>query len=106
MSDNKPQPPSLQSPIRPRRLRHTPALRRMVRETHLTTADMIYPLFLVHGTNVNNPIGSMPGISQLSVDNAVDEARKAAELNIPAVLLFGIPAEKDPVGLENFAHDG
>ena len=94
------------SPIRPRRLRHTPALRRMVRETSLTPADFIYPLFIVHGEGVRNPIASMPGISQLSVDEAVVEAKAAWALAIPALMLFGIPAEKDPVGEENFAADG
>lgn len=91
---------------RPRRLRHTPQLRRMVRETALTVADFVYPLFVVHGSGVRNPIASMPGIAQLSVDTAVEEARTAFALGIPAVLLFGIPAEKDPVGQENFADDG
>jgi porphobilinogen synthase len=93
-------------PIRPRRLRHTPGLRRMVRETMLTPADFIYPLFVTHGRKVRQPIASMPGIAQLSVDEAVAEARQAAALGVPAVLLFGIPAVKDPVGLENFAEDG
>lgn len=92
--------------IRPRRLRHTPQLRRMVRETILTAADFVYPLFVVHGEGVRNPIASMPGIAQLSVDTAVIEAQTAYNLGIPAVLLFGIPAEKDPIGLENFADDG
>lgn len=92
--------------IRPRRLRHTAALRSMVRETELNPADFIYPLFVTHGRDVRNPIPSMPGISQLSVENAVAEAAEAAELGIPAVILFGLPAEKDPVGLENFAPDG
>lgn len=95
-----------QSPIRPRRLRHNPILRKMVRETVLTPADFIYPLFIVHGEGVSNPISSMPGISQLSVDRAVDEAKQAWELGIPALMLFGIPHEKDPVGLENFDPDG
>lgn len=92
--------------IRPRRLRATAGLRRMVRETELNSADFIYPIFVTHGQNVRNPIASMPGIAQLSVDEAVREAEKTAELNIPAVLLFGLPAHKDPVGLENFASDG
>ena len=76
----------LSLPHRPRRLRHTPALRRMVRETILTPADFIYPIFVVHGEGVSNPIPSMPGISQLSVDMAVGEAKRAAELGVPAVL--------------------
>ena len=88
-----------------RRLRTTPILRAMVRETELNVRDFIYPLFVRHGTG-RNEIHSMPGIYQLSVDEAVGEAESAARLGIPAVILFGIPAEKDPIGLENFAYDG
>lgn len=91
--------------IRPRRLRQCETLRAMVRETELNARDMIYPLFVRHGQG-RTPIASMPGIAQLSVDEAVREAEAAANLNIPAVILFGIPAEKDPVGLENFDPDG
>ncbi|GAB4523677.1 MAG: porphobilinogen synthase [Anaerolineales bacterium] len=90
---------------RPRRLRRTPAIRAMVRETTLTPADFIYPLFVRHGEG-RTPIASMPGVDQLSVAEAVREAREAWKLGIPAVILFGIPAEKDPVGLENFAPEG
>ncbi|NCF64443.1 MAG: porphobilinogen synthase [Chloroflexi bacterium] len=92
--------------IRPRRLRTSPALRSMVRETHLTPADFIYPLFVTHGAGVRNPIPSMPGVFQLSVDQLAGEARQMTALGIPAVVLFGLPAHKDPVGLENFAADG
>ena len=77
----------------------------MVRENHLSPSDFIYPLFIRHGEG-RTPISSMPGIDQLSVAEAVVEARKAAELGIPALILFGLPAEKDPIGLENFADDG
>ena len=91
---------------RPRRLRHSPALRTMVRETALDPADFIYPLFVVHGDDVRTPIASMPGIAQLSVDQAVAEARTAWSLGVQAVILFGIPEVKDPIGLENFAPDG
>ncbi|MCH8961418.1 MAG: porphobilinogen synthase [Bacteroidetes bacterium] len=97
---------SLPGAARPRRLRHTAALRRMVRETRLTVDDFIYPLFVTHGRQVRAPIPSMPGIARLSVDEAVREAEAALRLGIPAVLLFGIPAKKDPIGLENFAADG
>ncbi len=90
---------------RPRRLRQSSALRAMVRETELNARDFIYPLFVRHGQG-RTPIASMPGIDQLSVAEAVIEAERAAELGIPAVILFGIPAEKDPIGLENFAPDG
>lgn len=88
-----------------RRLRTTPALRAMVRETELNARDFTYPLFVRHGTG-RNEIRSMPGIYQLSVDEAVREAESAAHLGIPALLLFGIPAKKDPIGLENFSYDG
>ena len=88
-----------------RRLRTTPALRAMVRETEINARDFIYPLFVRHGMG-RNEIRSMPGIFQLSVAEAVREAESAASLGIPAVILFGIPAEKDPIGLENFADNG
>ena len=91
--------------VRPRRLRATPALRGMLREVELNARDFIYPLFVRHGSG-RTPIGSMPGVSQLSVTEAVREAEQAANLGIPAVILFGLPAEKDPIGLENFAPDG
>ena len=90
---------------RPRRLRQTPALRAMLRETELNVKDFMYPLFVRHGEG-RTPIRSMPGIAQLSVTEAVREAESAAALGVPAVLLFGIPAEKDQVGKENFASDG
>jgi porphobilinogen synthase len=67
---------------------------------------LILPLFVTHGQGVRQPIGSMPGVFQLSVDQLAQEAAEATELGVPAVLLFGIPASKDPVGLENFAQDG
>ncbi len=92
--------------IRPRRLRTSPALRSMVRETHLAPTDFIYPLFVTHGEAVRQPISSMPGVMQLSVDQLAREAREVTALGIPAVVLFGLPAEKDGVGLENFAADG
>ncbi|MGH2537169.1 MAG: porphobilinogen synthase [Candidatus Promineifilaceae bacterium] len=97
----------MQAPvIRPRRLRLSPQLRAMVRETSLAPDDFIYPLFVTHGRHVRRPIHSMPGIYQLSVDQLAQEAEAVARLGIPAVILFGIPAVKDPVGLENFAPDG
>ncbi len=91
---------------RPRRLRRTPGLRALVRETRLSADDFIYPLFVTYGTGVNRPIGSMPGVAQLSVDQAVQAAQGCAELGIRAVLLFGIPEHKDPIGLDNFAEQG
>jgi porphobilinogen synthase len=91
---------------RPRRLRQHPTLRRLVRETNLSPADFIYPLFIVHGRQVHREVPSMPGVFQLSVDRLAQEAEMLLELAIPAVMLFGLPAEKDPVGRENFAEDG
>lgn len=92
--------------IRPRRLRQSANMRRLVRETSLSSDSLIAPLFIRHGRGVSRPIASMPGHSQLSVDTAVREAEALAELGIPAVLLFGIPAHKDAVGSENFDPEG
>jgi porphobilinogen synthase len=92
--------------VRPRRLRTTPQLRALVRETQLDPADFIYPLFVTHGRDIRKPIRSMPGIHQLSVDQVAREIGSAAEVGIQSVILFGIPAAKDPVGRENFADDG
>ncbi|MEB3227206.1 MAG: porphobilinogen synthase [Synechocystis sp.] len=81
--------------VRPRRLRQTPALRRMVRENTLTVNDLIYPLFAVPGSRVAKEVVSMPGVYQLSVDKIVDEAKEVYDLGIPAIILFGIPEDKD-----------
>jgi len=89
-----------------RRLRHTPVLRNLVRETVLTRDDLVMPLFVCPGTNVNNPISSMPGNSQLSVDLLVEECRRLYGLGIQAVLLFGIPEHKDEHGLVACEHNG
>jgi porphobilinogen synthase len=92
---------------RPRRRRRTEALRRLVREHELSPGDLIQPIFVVHGTRVEREIPSMPGVRHLSVDEALDrEADRVQGLGIPAVILFGLPAAKDDVGLENFAEDG
>ena len=91
---------------RPRRLRRTETLRDLVRETTLEPGDFVYPLFVVAGEDMRRPVESMPGIEQLSVDRLSEEAREIAALGIKAVLLFGIPATKDPHGLESFADDG
>ncbi|MGO8695745.1 MAG: porphobilinogen synthase [Rectinemataceae bacterium] len=91
---------------RPRRLRLNAGIRRMVRETRLSIDDFVYPLFVTHGKNVRNEIGSMPGVFQWSIDNLAREAESIAAMGIPAVLLFGLPAEKDPIGRENFDDDG
>src|SRR5690606_37581714 len=87
---------------RPRRLRATPALRRMVRETSLDAGDFIYPLFVTHGRYIARPIASMPGVSQLSADRLPELVESVAQLRVPAVMLFGIPESKDPIGLDNF----
>lgn len=91
---------------RPRRLRLTSALRGMLRETILSPDDLIYPLFVRHGYNIQDEIPSMPGQYQWSVDRLPYQAEDIAQLGVPAVILFGIPEEKDPVGLENFSPDG
>lgn len=91
-----------------RRLRASDAWRRAVRETSLTVDDLIYPLFVVGGTGVRNPVASMPGIEQLSVDEIVREAREVAELGIAGVILFGVPPdeEKDAEGTASYDPDG
>ncbi|MGH7456988.1 MAG: porphobilinogen synthase [bacterium] len=92
--------------IRPRRLRRTPTLREMVRETVVQPSDFIYPLFIKHGKNDRVPIRSLPGIAQLSVDEAIKEAKVARDLGIPSLILFGIPKIKDATGSESYADDG
>ncbi len=91
---------------RPRRLRHNPTMRKLVRETELNPADLVYPLFVRPGKRVKNEIRSMPGVFQWSPDLLPKEIESISALGIPAVILFGIPDEKDPVGKENFADDG
>ncbi|HSB40577.1 MAG TPA: porphobilinogen synthase [Methylomirabilota bacterium] len=91
---------------RPRRLRESPLLRSMVRETSLRIDDFVYPLFAVHGRGVREPIGSMPGQYRLSIDELLKECKDAASMGIPAVLLFGLPRDKDPRGSEAYAEDG
>ena len=91
---------------RPRRLRMSRNMRRLVRETQLAPDDFIYPLFVRDGEDLKLPITSMPGQFQLTVDKLAREARDVAALDIPAVLLFGIPDHKDWCGSENFSEDG
>jgi len=91
---------------RMRRLRRTESLRRMTRETVVTPADLIYPLFAVPGIDVKLQIPSMPGVHHRSVDALAKEARAAFEMGVPAVLLFGIPPSKDERGSEAYAADG
>lgn len=89
-----------------RRLRRNATFRRMVRETTLGVDDLILPLFVRPGTGLRNPIKSMPGQSQLSVDMLVEEARECVDLGIPAIILFGIPESKDAEGSGAYAEDG
>jgi len=91
---------------RPRRLRASEALRRMVRETCLAPDDLILPLFAVGGTGVRNPVPSMPDVYQQSVDHVVADARTAWDAGIPAVILFGVPDTKDAVGTSAYDNDG
>ncbi len=91
---------------RPRRMRQSDAFRRMIRETVLTPDDLILPLFAIDGKGVQNPIASMPGHSQLSVDRLLPLAKQARDLGIPAVMIFGVPATKDPLATSAYAKDG
>jgi len=91
---------------RARRLRQNAAFRRMIRETSLSVNDLVLPLFAINGKNIKNPIPSMPGHFQLSVDNLVRTVKEAYELGIPAIMLFGIPEKKDPLGTRAYAKDG
>ncbi|MCF8051110.1 MAG: porphobilinogen synthase [Desulfobacterales bacterium] len=91
---------------RPRRMRQSEAFRRMIRETVLTTDDLILPLFAVGGKKVKEPIASMPGQFHLSSDHLTTVCKQAADAGIPAVILFGIPEKKDPLGTGAYAKDG
>ena len=91
---------------RPRRLRQNENLRRMVRETVLRVDDLIMPFFVVEGKDVRNPITTMPGQFQLSIDYLVKSAAEARDLGIPAVILFGIPSHKDALGTQAYAKKG
>ena len=92
--------------IRPRRLRRTPVIRDMVRETTISVKDLIYPLFVKSGKNIKDPIASLPGQFHFSVDTITQEVNEIWELGIPAVILFGIPDRKDSVGSRAYADDG
>ncbi|MGE4266909.1 MAG: porphobilinogen synthase [Deferribacterales bacterium] len=91
---------------RPRRLRTSETMRRMVRETTLSANDFIYPLFVCEGENIKNPVSSMPGVFQMSIDNIVKECEEVKALGIPGVILFGIPAYKDEMGSEAYNEHG
>ena len=92
--------------LRLRRLRRSELIRGMVRETHLAPSDFIYPMFVTHGRDVRTPIEPLPGCFQLSLDMLLPEVTEVADLGIPGVLLFGVPAEKDPVGSEAYDEHG
>lgn len=91
---------------RMRRLRRTGVLREMVRETTLRPADLIQPMFVTAGEGVREPVASMPGIERLSISELVEEAAEVAEAGVPAVLLFGIPADKDEIGSGAYDDEG
>lgn len=92
--------------VRMRRLRRSQKLRDMVAETTLSVNDLLYPMFVVEGKNVVEPVPSMPGIDRFSVDKLVEECKAVAGLGIPAVMFFGIPAKKDALGRGAYAEDG
>jgi porphobilinogen synthase len=89
-----------------RRLRRTPALRRLVQETHLVPSQLVWPLFVTHGDGVRRPVAAMPGVSQVSVDELVKDAERAARLGLGGIVLFGIPAAKDATGSEAYDEQG
>ena len=91
---------------RPRRLRRTETIRRMVRETHLRPEDFIWPMFVVSGQRVRQPVSAMPGVERMSRDIAAEEAKKAFQAGIPAVILFGIPDMKDAEGSSSWDDNG
>lgn len=91
---------------RPRRLRQTEKLRNLVQETRLTTQALLYPMFVRPGTKVRNPVSSMPGVFQQSVDHIVEECREIESLGLPGVILFGLPETKDPEGRSSLAANG
>ena len=92
--------------VRPRRLRQSPALRRLVRETRLSADQLVLPLFVRPGRKVRKAIGAMPGVFQLSIDELLKEVETAVRAGVNAVLLFGIPASKDPTGKGAYAKNG
>lgn len=87
-------------------MRDLPALRSLAQETRISVSDFIYPIFVTHGRGVQNPIDPMPGMHQLSLDNLIREVGEVASLGIDAVLLFGLPANKDAEGTEAYEPDG
>ena len=92
--------------VRLRRLREREPVRNMARETRLSVKEFVYPVFVTHGSGVREPIEPMPGCYHLSLDMLTEEVAEAAELGVPAVLLFGLPAEKDSLGTEGYDPEG
>ncbi|MGR9049178.1 porphobilinogen synthase [Halobacillus faecis] len=91
---------------RHRRLRRTDSMRALVRETHLRTEDLIYPIFVVEGEDIKNPVASMPGVHQVSLDHLNEEMDELVRLDIKSVIVFGVPAEKDDVGSQAYHEEG
>ena len=89
-----------------RRLREQPAIRSMIRETRLTTSSFVYPMFIRHGSGIKETIDPMPGCYHISLDLLAEEVQEVYDLGIPAVLLFGLPADKDPLGTEAYDPEG
>jgi porphobilinogen synthase len=89
-----------------RRLRDNENTRRLVRESNISADDLIYPMFVIYGDNVRNPVSSMPGVFQLSIDNLVKDVKEVVDLEIPAIILFGIPETKDELGSSAYAENG
>lgn len=92
--------------IRMRRLRVNEAMRSLVRETNVSKSDLVYPMFVIEGNDIKNPVDSMPGIYQYSIDRMDEELDRVKEAEIPAVLLFGVPAHKDDCGSEAYNDEG
>ena len=92
--------------LRPRRLRRKASLRKMVQENRLTVDDLIYPMFVMYGNDQANEVSSMPGVFQYSIDRLLPAVGEVVELGIPAIILFGIPEEKDELGTGAFVDDG
>jgi len=96
-----------QFPIRRmRRLRRTPALRRLVQETHLVPSQLVWPLFVCHGQGVRREVATLPGVYQTSVDELVKDADRAVRLGLGGIILFGLPAQKDATGSEAYDEQG
>ena len=92
--------------LRLRRLRRTPALRRLVQEAHVVPSQLVWPLFVTHGKGVRKEVGSLPGVYQTSVDELVKDAQRAAKLGLGGIILFGLPKAKDATGTEAYADEG